>query len=333
MGCPYLSSQSLQPPLSCPHKPSTAFKPLYATLNCPNSTQPWLKSVNLNGVVARPGTENDYAAVRVAIEKIIPNESYDDGSIGPVLLRLAWHASGTYDQKTQTGGSNGSTMRYPLEAQDEANRGLEHARKFLEPIKFQFPWITYADLWTLAGVVALKFCGGPSAPWSPGRKDYEDALNVPPNGRLPDGALGAQHFRDIFYRMGFNDQEIVALCGAHNMGRCHPDRSGWDGPWVPNPTTFSNTYFKLLLNEDWHKKELGNGLFQFMDEDEEIMMLPIEMTLLEDKSFRPWVEVYAKDKELFFKDFAAAFGKLIELGVRRDKNGIAMVNYINKTKI
>jgi cytochrome c peroxidase len=33
-----------------------------------------------------------------------------------------------------------------------------------------------------------------------------------------DGAQGADHLRFIFYRMGFNDQEIVALTGGHNLG-------------------------------------------------------------------------------------------------------------------
>lgn len=42
---------------------------------------------------------------------IILSLSYDDGSYGPVLVRLAWHASGTYDKETKTGGSNGATMR------------------------------------------------------------------------------------------------------------------------------------------------------------------------------------------------------------------------------
>jgi catalase (peroxidase I) len=40
------------------------------------------------------------------------------------------------------------------------------------------------------------------------------------------------HIRDIFYRMGFNDQEIVALIGAHTLGECHRDRSGFVGPWT-----------------------------------------------------------------------------------------------------
>jgi cytochrome c peroxidase len=51
--------------------------------------------------------------------------------------------------------------------------------------------------------------------------------------------------------MGFNDQEIVALSGAHALGRCHRDRSGFDGPWSHSPTTFSTEYFRLLLEEKW----------------------------------------------------------------------------------
>jgi cytochrome c peroxidase len=108
------------------------------------------------------------------------------------------------------------------------------ARNHLEPIKAQFPWITYSDLWTLAGVCALQEMGGPTIPWRPGRAD-KDMSACTPDGRLPDGAKGARHVRDIFYRMGFSDQEIVALCGAHALGRCHSDRSGFKGVRIPLP--------------------------------------------------------------------------------------------------
>lgn len=50
----------------------------------------------------------DYAAVRKDIVKLLHQPEYDDGSAGPVLVRLAWHASGTYDVETDTGGSNGA---------------------------------------------------------------------------------------------------------------------------------------------------------------------------------------------------------------------------------
>lgn len=47
-----------------------------------------------------------------------------DGSLAPVLIRLAWHASGTYDKETKTGGSNYATMRFKPEAEHGANNGL-----------------------------------------------------------------------------------------------------------------------------------------------------------------------------------------------------------------
>lgn len=56
----------------------------------------------------------DWAAVRADIAAELgkfPN--HDDGTIAPVVLRLAWHSSGTYDPVEQpNGGSNGATMRY-----------------------------------------------------------------------------------------------------------------------------------------------------------------------------------------------------------------------------
>jgi cytochrome c peroxidase len=45
------------------------------------------------------------------------------------------------------------------------------------------------------------------------------------------------------------------------------------------------------------------------------MMLPTDMALVSDKSFKSYVEKYAKDEGLFFKDFAAVITKLFELGV------------------
>jgi len=64
--------------------------------------------------------------------------------------------------------------------------------------------------------------------------------------------------------MGFNDQEIVALVGAHALGRCHPTSSGWDGPWTRAPTTFSNEYFVQLADNKWKKKK-WSGPEQYED--------------------------------------------------------------------
>ena len=53
---------------------------------------------------------------------------------------------------------------------------------------------------------------------------------------------------------------------------------------------------------------------------EPLMMLPTDMALIHDPAFQPWVHRYADDKDLFFRDFAAVFAKLIELGVERGEN-------------
>jgi cytochrome c peroxidase len=45
------------------------------------------------------------------------------------------------------------------------------------------------------------------------------------------------------------------------------------------------------------------------------MMLPTDMAIVSDKAFKQWAEKYAKDEELFFKDFSAVIVKLFELGV------------------
>jgi cytochrome c peroxidase len=96
------------------------------------------------------------------------------------------------------------------------------ARKALEPVKSKFPEVSYGDLYTYAGVVAVEEAGGPKIPFRLGRTDKEDGSTSPPDGRLPDADKGArvhtiQHVRDIFYRMGFNDGEIVALWYEENL--------------------------------------------------------------------------------------------------------------------
>ena len=82
----------------------------------------------------------------------------------------------------------------------------------------------------------------------------------------------------------------------------------------------SNEYFRLLLEERWTPKTTHNGKPwtgppQFEDSTGKLMMLPSDMILVEDPKFKKYVEMYVKDEDLFFKDFAKAFAKLLELGV------------------
>lgn len=258
-------------------------------------------------------------AVRTAIKALLPDENHDDGSWAPLFIRLGWHASGTYCQFTQTGGSNGACMRFAPESKWDANAGLGLARDRLEAVKKQFPAMSYADIWTFAAVVAVEAMGGPKVPWRGGRSDCPVGYKNPvPDGRLPDGDKGADHIRAIFYRMGFSDQEIVALSGAHGVGRCHKDRSGFDGPWTFSPTRFSNLYFKDLFKRQWTPRK-WDGPIQMEDKSGKLMMLTTDMALTTDPVFKPFAQLYAKDKAAFFRDFSSAFSKLLELGLPRSR--------------
>jgi catalase (peroxidase I) len=89
------------------------------------------------------------------------------------------------------------------------------AVKWLEPIhkKYKKSGLSYADLYTLAGVTSIKELGGPTIGWSSGRTD-QPVEAVTENGRLPNADSGkplsdkadSDHLRKIFYRMGFDDR-------------------------------------------------------------------------------------------------------------------------------
>jgi cytochrome c peroxidase len=283
----------------------------------------------------------DYESVRKDIANLIEKDSAkrEDGtSIGPTFVRLAWHASGTFCKASKSGGSAGATMRFEPEKSWGANAGLGVARDALEEIKMKYPSLTYADLWTLAGSVAIEEMGGPKLKWRPGRIDSEQPTKVP-DGRLPDADKGEirdtiDHIRTIFGRMGFSDTEMVALIGAHAIGRCHTDASGYWGPWTFAETTFSNEYFRLLIEGGpWtvkrtHEGKPWTGPTQFEDPTGKLMMLPSDMAMIWDKQFREISQEFSQSEEKFFKEFSSAWTKLIENGVAFSKPNAGFFSWL-----
>lgn len=279
--------------------------------------------------------EGDYQKIYNAIaEAIRDNDEYDDYiGWGPVLVRYAWHSSGTYAQASSgcphaTGGSFGGTIRWPKELGDGANNGLQNAEWFMKKIHDKFDWISWGDLVTLGGVTAIQEMGGPKIGWRAGRKELsaDNAMT----SRLPDASKDADYVRHLFARMGFEDREVVSLIGAHALGSCHvyapllPGQkkpipgSGYTNRWTASPNYFTNEFFKLLVDDkSWHWKE-WDGPKQWENKDG-LMMLPTDMALVQDPKYKKIVEMYAKDQDLFFKDFAKDFQKLLELGIEYPK--------------
>lgn len=262
------------------------------------------------------------AKARAAIEAAVITRKANSC---PMAIRLAWHASGTFDEREGTGGSGGATMRHDggRESLDGANAGLGIERDILKPVLRACPELSTGDVWTLAGATAVELCGGPKIDHALGRVDAPRSA-CPPPGRLPDAAQGAAHLRKVFYRMGFNDKEIVALSGAHTLGRCHKTRSGFDGPWTSKPLVFDNEYFVNLIERDWVAREWDSN-FQYTDAaTKSLTMLPTDVALKTDPKFRVHAERYARDEAAFKADFKAAFEKLITLGVETRSDAVAV---------
>ncbi|CAD7941313.1 unnamed protein product [Amoebophrya sp. A120] len=266
--------------------------------------------------------------VRRDIIALLDDEKYVEEPLGPVLVRLAWHSSGTWDRHEKTGGSDGARMRFAPEAGWDANAGLDRARKLLQPLVEKYPNCSVSDMWIFAGTVALEEMSGNKLKigFREGRQDRpEDGKKLvwqtktAPDGRLPDADKGnmvatATHLRTIFHRQGFSDQEIVALSGAHGLGRCHPQNSGYKGPWSFSPTALTNEYFRLLKEEKWSLKK-WNGPEQYEDSTGELMMLPSDIALIIDPEFKKWVDVYHHSEDRFYRDFGKACRKLFNNGV------------------
>ena len=89
----------------------------------------------------------------------------------PITVRLAWHASGTFDKKDGSGGSDGARMRFEPEVTDDANKGLRIVQDLLKPVKEEHPELSIADIWTMASCAAVEFAGGPKIPHALGRSD------------------------------------------------------------------------------------------------------------------------------------------------------------------
>ena len=153
-------------------------------------------------------------------------------SLCPAAVRLltdARHLRRSCSSWPACGGANGS-VRFEPELNHGADAGLKKGVNFLKEFKEQFPLLSWADIIQLASAIAIECCGGPTLPMRYGRLDVSAPEQCPKEGNLPDakppfggGARDApSHLRAIFYRMGFSDREIVALSGAHTLGRTPP---------------------------------------------------------------------------------------------------------------
>ncbi|MDQ6526985.1 catalase/peroxidase HPI [Nocardioides sp. LHD-245] len=233
-----------------------------------------LKILAKNPAVADPfGADFDYKAAFLALDldevkadvKAVLTDSKDFwpadfGHYGPLFVRMAWHAAGTYRATDGRGGAGHGQQRFAPTNSWPDNGNLDKARRLLWPVKKKYgKSLSWGDLMILAGNVAQEdmgfpifgFGGGRSDVWEPdddiywgpeaewlederytGERDLEDPLAAVqmgliyvnpegPNGN-PDPVASAVDIKETFGRMGMTVEETVALiAGGHTFGKTH----------------------------------------------------------------------------------------------------------------
>ena len=204
----------------------------------------------------------DYSALKADLKGLLTESQpwwpADWGSYIGLFIRMAWHSAGTYRSVDGRGGSGRGQQRFaPLNSWPD-NVSLDKARRLLWPVKQKYGQkISWADLYILAGNVALENSGFRTFGFGAGREDvwepdldinwghetewlehrHPEELAKSPLGATemgliyvnPEGpnhsgdpASAAPAIRATFGNMGMNDEEIVALiAGGHTLGKTH----------------------------------------------------------------------------------------------------------------
>ncbi|KAL5742349.1 hypothetical protein ACOSP7_029081 [Xanthoceras sorbifolium] len=191
--------------------------------------------------------------------------------------------------------------------------------------------VSCADILAVATRDLVTMVGGPYYNVILGRKDGRISKASAVEGNLPKPTMPMSQIIEIFQKRNFTVQEMVALSGAHTIGFSHCKEFSSN---IYNNTHY-NPRFAQGLQRACADSQRNPTLSVFNDimtpnkfDNLYYQNLPKGLGLLEsdhglniDGSTKSYVEMYARDQNLFFRDFARAMEKLGVYGIKTGRRG------------
>ncbi|MEO9533869.1 MAG: catalase/peroxidase HPI [Crocinitomicaceae bacterium] len=229
-------------------------------------TEWWPKALNLDilhqhDTKTNPlGEDFDYAKAFLSIDlealktdlKNLMTESKDWwpadwGHYGGLMIRMAWHAAGTYREADGRGGASTGNQRFaPLNSWPD-NANLDKARRLLWPIKKKYGnKLSWADLIVLAGNMAYESMGFKTYGYAGGREDIWH-----PEKDIYWGSEKEWLDKDR-YNEKDNSESLENPLAAVQMGLIYVNPEGVDGKPDPLKTAHDvrTTFKRMAMNDE-----------------------------------------------------------------------------------
>ncbi|MCE8028631.1 catalase/peroxidase HPI [Halomonas daqingensis] len=194
----------------------------------------------------------DLAAVKQDLEALMTDSQEwwpaDYGHYGPLFIRMAWHSAGSYRVGDGRGGAGTGTQRFaPLNSWPD-NGNLDKARRLLWPIKRKYGnKLSWADLYILAGNVALESMGFKTFGFAGGREDVYQPEEDIYWGAEDEWLATSEHAKSRYS----GERELENPLAAVQMGLIYVNPEGPDGN--PDPLASAKdireTFARMAMND------------------------------------------------------------------------------------
>jgi len=294
-------------------------------------------------------TIDDINDVREDIRQLLDESGNNRDAIGAVV-RLIFHDCAGPFSTTDTGLSQCNGC---IDEDNEDHAGLFNGA--VDPLEEVFPLysdiMNRADFWALAATLALEYAQEldesnpgnalPAIPYYFGRETCATSPDAADTKAFVGAAWGWTDIAAWFEEhVDFTERQVVAIMGAHTLGKCHQQFSGYSSiRWKRRgPDQLNNEYFENLFAHAWTHSQSPTGLWEWtaLDRGRDILMLNADMSLVMDiddfvdlnDSGRvacpsggcpqsPVIDIaqeFADDNQKWLDEFAQVFTQLITTG-------------------